>query len=416
MIIIMDAVGEVDLDRVRLGLRRAMEAHPITMARQIISFWRAWPYWKYDGIPLEPTFNHRDLSGAADWERAADQMVQDHVASATDLSQPPLVSVWHAKGPGSRHRFTFCWQHPMMDVEGAQYFISEINRLAGDTPAPPPSVLLDDKDQIDPLAEYGVWGRLKLVRESTNAVPPRASVEGLSIVDSLPNRPTEPLVPRFTRLFWPPDQVRKIQENARKIATPGPALYGRYAAACVLRAIYRIHAEHGRSLPFYGMTFPMRVGGIRKRPLAGNYLVSANLNVPAEVITDKRAVMGEVDRQVREFTERRVDLSGWAVLWLTSQLRTWQYRKLVDWVTRTQPYTTGYSFFGEIDPPLRQFVGTELTDFWAFGVVSIPPAWNPVFSRFKDRWSLVVCWPNSAFPEDVPVRYAKLIEEELFAD
>jgi hypothetical protein len=416
ILFILDAVGEVDSARVAKGFQRALEAHPTMMSAQAITLLQAWPYWRSPDVPVAPKFKHCDLSTVDNWPKAADEMAQRHAAEASDLTTPPLVSLWHIKGPGSLHRFTFCWPHALMDGQGAQYFISEIHRLADDSPAPYPPILMQDHERLDPLAGYGVVARLKLARQAMRTTSLRAPVQGLSLYESLPDRPTNDRIQRFTRRIWTPDKVRRMRDNARNLCSPGPVLYGRYVAACVLRAVHRIHAEHGRKLPYYAMTFPMQVAGIERRPIPGSFLVWANLKVDADRITDKRSAIEDVDRQVREHFEQRRDLSIWALLWLAGQLRNWQYHLLMGWVTRRQPSVTGYSFFREIEPPIRQFVGAQLTDFWTFGPASLPPGWNPVFSRFGDQWNFTLSWASGAYPERVAERYADLIEEEVFED
>ena len=164
------------------------------------------------------------------------------------------------------------------------------------------------------------------------------------------------------------------------------------------------------------MTFPMQLSGIDRRPIPGNFVVWANLKVDAERMADKRWVIEDIDRQVREHIEQRRDLSIWALLWLAGQLRDWQYHLVMGWVNRRQPSVTGYTFFKEPEPPLRQFVGAQLTDFWGLGLASIPPGWNAAFSRFGDRWNFTLSWPGGDYPARVAEQYAHLIEDEVFGD
>lgn len=204
-----------------------------------------------------------------------------------------------------------------------------------------------------------------------------------------------------------------MRENARRVAPSGPALYSRYIGGCVLRALHRVHAEHGRTLPYYAASFPLGVRGVARRPLTGNYLASATLRVTPERIADPRAAAEDIDRQLREYTQRRLDLAGQAMQWLLAQLRFPQYRRLIGHQVRRQPFATGYSFYGEIDPPLRRFLGAEVTNLWGCGALSIPPGWNVTLSKFKDRVNFAIAWPDEAFPESVVQRYADLIEEEV---
>jgi hypothetical protein len=192
-------------------------------------------------------------------------------------------------------------------------------------------------------------------------------------------------------------------------------LYARYIAVCVVRAVHRVYAEYGRELPFHGMMLPIRCPGLERRPVRGNYLASPSLYISPARVTDKRAVAEDIDRQCREYLDRKLHLASWALLWLSAQLRAWQYRLIISSYVGKQPYGTGYSFFGQIDPPLREFVGAKVTNFWGTGVVSIPPGWNPAFSRFNNQINLGLAWPEAGFPEEVVRRYADLIEEEVFA-
>jgi hypothetical protein len=105
--------------------------------------------------------------------------------------------------------------------------------------------------------------------------------------------------------------------------------------------------------------------------------------------------------------------ASWAMMWLTAQLRTWQYRLLTNNLARTVPLVTGYSFWGPLDPPMKEFVGARVSNLWGYGVVSIPPGWNPVFCRYEDKINLSLAWPDASFSEEVVRRYADLIEEEI---
>ena len=247
IVFIMDAVGEVDSARVARGFQRALEAHPTLMSARALTRVQAWPYWRAPGVPAAPAFKYWDLSAVDNWPQAADEMAQRHASEASDLANGPLVSLWHIEGPGSLHRFTFRWPHALMDAQGAQCFISEIDRLAGDSPAPYPPNLMQDDEQPDPLAGLGTVARLKLARQAMRGPSPRGPVRALPLHAALPDRPANDRTMRFTRRIWTPEKVRRMRDNASNLCSPGPVLYGRYVAACVLRAIHRLHDELGRS-------------------------------------------------------------------------------------------------------------------------------------------------------------------------
>ncbi|MBU0639138.1 MAG: hypothetical protein KKB50_09765 [Planctomycetes bacterium] len=413
--ILMDTVGPLDPQHVSQALARTMAAYPATTCKAAISFWRAWPLWRATGQAVRPHYTYEDLVDESDWPTVADQRCEEGFSRGWDpAKEAPQIRLEHYRGPRDQHRLCFRWPHALMDAEGLQHFVSEMNRLADDSPAPAPDHLLPDGAVANPLAECGLLRRMQYVVQGLRERAPLANVQRHSLCNSHPDRAAAARRLRYILRSWSPRQVAMIQDRAREVTPPGPALYSRYVAGCVLRAIYRLHAEHDRQLPYYGTMFPMRVQGLQRRPVLGNYLVAATLHVMPERITDKRALGEDIQRQLRAYAERRSDLASWALQRWTAQLRVGQYRRLIEGQTRRQPFATGYSLYGEIEPPLRQFLGTEITNLWGNGVLSIPPGWNPVFSRFKERLNFSLTWPEGAFPPAIVQRYADLIEEEAF--
>jgi hypothetical protein len=416
MILNLDLEGTLDPARLAKGLERAMEAHPWTMGTLAISRLRAWPYWRCPEAPLGPALLHYDLTREPDWTRKLEGMTEAFFGSGPNDGSPPQVRLAHFQGPANHHRVSMVYPHHLSDVEGAQHFLAEVDRLSSDTPAPKPASLMEDHECADPLVGYGVWQRITMIRKLAAVMPQRSDLSGVALLDSLPGRPVASRRERIIHQIWSPAKVERLRENARKIAPPGPALNSRYVAGCVLRATWRIHQEHGRRLPCYASTFPVHVEGMTRRPVIGNFLVSATVTVGADRIADRRAVAEDIARQYTAFREQRQDLWYWSFLWLAGQLRTWQYRMLVDRAFGSRPFATGYSFYGEIDPPIRQFVGARVTNFWVPALISIPPGWNPLFCRFGDQVNFMIVWPEGSFPEEVVIRYADLIEEEVFEE
>jgi len=410
----MDAVGHLESADVVSALQRAMEAHPTTASAAAVSFWRGRPIWRYVGAPVRPDYVHEDLTGEADWTAAADRLSQERLSIRWDISQPPQVHLEHYRGPNDQHRLCLRWPHALMDAEGAQRFIAEMNRLAKDPSSPLPEHLLPDGDVVDPLVGFGPLRRCRLLGQWIRERPPRVRAQQASLCDRLPERPADSHRLRCLHRFWSAEMMELLRRNSRRVAPSGPALHSRYIAGCVLRAIHRLHCEHGCALPFYDLAFPMRLPDLPRRPVTGNYLVAPPLRVSAQHIGDKRTLAANIDRQLRGYLERRSYLADWLLHRLIAQLRTWQHRRLVEHHLRGQIVATGFAFFGEIDPPVRRFLGAELTNLWTAGVANIPPGWNPTFTRFRGRITLALAWPDGAFPPDVVQRYADLIEQEVF--
>jgi hypothetical protein len=414
MMVVLEAAGPLDPAKVSVALQRAMDAHPIVSSRLRISRLRAWPYWQHDGATARPKYRHHDLSGRSDWLAAAEELSQEHLSPGLDSSRSPQVSVEHYQGPDERHRLYFFCPHALMDGEGLQLFVQEVDRLGNNASPAGPAKVLADHETADPLADYGWWRRFKLVSNvlrHTERLPP---IQEKLLEDSLPDRPVCSRRLRYIHRPWSPDMVAQLQRNARKTAPAGPSLYARYVAGCVLRAVYRLYQEYGLKLPYCAVPFPIRVPRIERRPVPGNYLVSARLTVPADRLADSRAVAEDVRDQVFKFHARGMELSSWSFLRLTSQLRSGQYRRLAQAVVRNQTVLTGFTFAAEVDPPLHSFLGASVVNLWGGGVASIPPGWNPCFNKFRDRMNFTLSWPEAMFPEPVVKRYVELIEEEVF--
>jgi hypothetical protein len=160
----------------------------------------------------------------------------------------------------------------------------------------------------------------------------------------------------------------------------------------------------------------MRVPGVTRRPVPGDFLTSTTVRVSADRIADRLAVAQDIQRHVSDFRARGMELSTRAFLRLVSQLRSGQYRRLASAVIRTQPVLSGFTFSPEPLPGIEKFLGAQVTNLWGSGVAGIPPGWNPCFNEFHDRMNFTLAWPESMFPERVAQRYAALIEEEVFGD
>jgi len=408
---IAELAGSLTPEAVRSALGRAMERHSVLAGAATVSRWRAWPCWTCRDDAVPPHVIHADLRGQKDWLGEADELCQDRLSSGWDPAQPPQARIELYSGPG-RSRLCLRWPHALMDAEGAQLLLAEMDRLADDPARGLPAALLPDDARVNLLAGLGPLRRcMLLLRRAVRRRPP-SSLRGSALPMSLPGGPAGSRRLRYLVRSWSSEATARMQARAREVTPVGPALYSRYLAACTLRAADCVHKEHGRQLLVCGLMFPIRMPGLTARPLPGNYLVAAPLLVAPERLGDRRALGSEIARQLQYFRHTDGARSTLALQRLLAQLRVGQYRRLLGWENDRQPFITGFSFYGEIDPPLRRLLGAEVTNLYGGGVISIPPAWNVTFSRFADRISLVVAWPDEVFPQCVVERYAELIERE----
>lgn len=426
---VLELRGPLDSAEIVEAAKGAMAAHPVTMAAAGVSFWRARPRWVFAGEPVGPAYTSEDLSGEPEWERVFQERSSTQLSQGWDVRVPPQIHLDHFRGPADQHRLLFRWPHALMDAEGAQYFLGEVQRCGQLVPGKPSDALLPDDTRLDPVGELGLRERLRLMWRGITDRSPAESRTSPAADDrspprpagfawplhSLPDRPAESRRLCFLVRRWLADAAAELRAKARALTPPGPALYGRYLAACTLRAVARIHAEYDRPLDYCGLMFPMRLPGLTRRPLRGNYLVAGSLSARPGLLDNRRALAEDIAKQVHHYLDRDGPLASWALQRLMAGLRLSQYRRVVRWETERQPFATGFSYYGEIEPPLRRFLGTEVENLYGGGVVSIPPAWNVTFSRFGQAMNMVVAWPSAVFPPAVVERYAALIAEELFA-
>jgi hypothetical protein len=429
----MDAEGQAEPELIRDALAAAMAAHPVTMAPLRISLFSGHPYWRIPTprdfaarLAVEQAYRYDDLRTVSDWQTRLEQLCLERYSSGGDLASGPQVRLEHYALPENRTRFRLSWPHLLMDAEGAQWFLLEIARhsqaLAGtnlqeadkSAPAVPtkPPTSADDQT-MDVLAGRSFMERLRLFRQGFAHA---GEHKGLTLRPIVPHHRVDVESFGLTHLRWNPTQVAAIQARAKSVTPPGPALYARYLAARVVRALHRIYGECGVTTDAYLITFPTRPSlpqAGAARPVPGNYLVSPVLCVRRESALDDFALGSEISRQLEIYRERHGDLTQWAMVWLASFLRASAY----DWILRLplgfESLTSGFSYYGEISPPVRSFGGTKIINFYGGGPLTSPPGWNPVFSRYEEELNLSLTWNRPAMPDELAHRYAQLIEEEV---
>ncbi|MFH1419966.1 MAG: hypothetical protein ABII12_16960 [Planctomycetota bacterium] len=429
----IDVAGDIEPARIRRALARALAAHPVLLAKLRISRLTGWPYWK---LPRDVRLTaarasdqghvYEDLRGAANWRERLDGLCAERYTPQWDLDAGLLVRLEQYALPGDRTRFCVRWPHLLMDAEGAQWFLTEIGRNddpdAGDAlcrPLAPPDPLAPDDGIIDPLVGRSLRKRIRLLRRGFSL---QDDLKGLSIRPMA--RDERAALGSFGVLHrhWDADQVRAMRACAKQVTPPGPVLYARYLAACVIRAQHRLYMEHNLDTDAYLITLPMRVtlqdalgSPLARRPMPGNYLVSPTLCGLREHADDKQVLGEDILRQLNAYHEQQGDLAQWAMAWGASFMRAGIYGFVAFKLsTGFDRLTSGFSCYGEIAPPFRSIGGADVVNCWGGGPLATPPGWNPVFNKFRDRMNFSLTWNRPAISDGLAGQYAALIEEEVF--
>lgn len=430
---VLDAAGDIAPERVRHALAGALAAHPIMMSDVVVPAWRGRPCWQLPVQPAEAAeraaeraHSREDLRDSADWAARVEQLTAQRLAHRWTIATGPQIRLDQYALPEGRTRFCLRWPHFLMDADGAQLFLREIDRFDGSDPAAaggeaqalPPDVL-PDHCPVDVLAGRSFGERLRLLRRSFVEVRSERKLVIRGLQPGLFPASTEH---GLLHRSWTPEQVQRLHAKAKATIPAGTALYTRYLAVCAMRALHRIFGEQGVDTDAYQLALPVHVTlpgeskeGGRARPVCGNYLVALTLCGARAQAADKAALGGALLGQFESFAQNHADLSFWAMMWAASRLRAWTYQLLFDLRLGFVPLASGFSYYGELARPVHTFCGVPVTNLWGAGLAATPPGWNLAISRFADRLNLTLTYNQPAVSPELARQYLDYFEEEAFA-
>lgn len=429
----LDLDGHIEPARLRATLARGFIAHPVLMSPLRLSRVRGRPYWL---IPediagaartaADKMHTHVDLQGCDDWLATLEATCQQRCLPTWDIERGPQFALEQYTLPSDQTRICIRWPHALADAMGAMLFLAELSRLGAEgpsqpgaqTPCGPPLVRRDD-DALDPLEGQSLLNRLRLFSKSFSKARAHGSLRTRCLLpDSLP--PFGDL--RYLHRRWDAETFGAIRENAKRVTPAGPGLYARYMAVCTIRALHRIFTEQGVESEAYLITLPSPIAGAGPRfpdeparPVPGNYLVSPTLVGRRDLVGDKRALGEDLTRQVAAYHASRTPLKQWAMAWLAGTMRASVYQRVLKLPFAFEALSSGFSYYGEIDPPTRTLCGATITNMWGSGPALTPPGWNPAFSKFGDGLNASLSYARPAISDGLAARYFALIEEEALA-
>lgn len=425
---VVELQGDVAPGTVREALASVFRAHPATMAALRIAPFRLRPYWQLPGSidtsaddASARALGYDDLRSFRDGDERFEALWQSRYSPDWNAHDGPQIRLEHYALPGRQTRLCLRWPHYLMDAEGAQWFLAELGAAATTRQDDVFDAHLSaDDEAIDILMHQSFARRISLCRTALGSLrePAPYTVRGLT------PEPPPPLAGyRALHRHWSADAFGRIDEMARRTTPAGPARFTRRLAAAVLRALHRICCERGVASDAYLTTIPMHVfrfaenpGRFARRPLVGNYLVTPTLIIEASRADKPDVLARDVHRQYERFVQSNGGLSQWALLWAASWVHPWTYARTIGPILGRTRYATGFSYYGEVQRPLRRLGDAVVTNIWGGGPTTVPPGWNPTFSRFNDSLNLSLTYSLPAVADATAQRYIDLIEEELFAE
>ncbi len=425
--------GHIEPARLLATLQRGFVAHPTVMSPLRLSRLRGRPYWSIPQnlpaaaeIAAAKIHTHDDLRDRDDWRATLEATCQERCLPVWDIAGGPQFALEQYSLPSNRTRLCIRWPHPLADAMGAMLFLAELSRLGedaslqNDTPTAQrlPLVRRDD-DALDPLDGQSLFQRLRLFRQSFSTARAHASLQtGCLLPDKLPPFGDQ----RYLHRRWDAAAFGKIRAAAKRVMSAGPGLYARYLAVCTVRALHRIFTEQGVESDAYLITMPSPIAGAGPtsadkppRPVPGNYLVSPTLAGRRDLAHDKRALGEDLTKQLVAYHETRTPLKQWAMAWLAGTMRASAYQRVLKLPLGFEALSSGFSYYGEIDPPTRTLCGATITNMWGIGPSLTPPGWNPAFSKFGGGLNASLSYARPAISDELAARYFDLIEEEALA-
>lgn len=435
---LMDLEGELNSDWLKSALMAVYRAYPATMGRYGCTLFLGRPYWQSPGdvtfaakSAAEKAFHFENLTSQQDWQETLAARSRVGNVFGWNINAGPLVRLELYALPGGKSRLIIRWPHMLMDAEGAQWFLSELNRLGSDTaetspvgdrPAMTsarPTEISQTDDPVDPLRRYNFLQRWGLFFKGIGYQRTNSQWK----LTNLPlAKPADGIEHRNIHRNWSAEDTLRMQAAAKASAPKGPLLYARHLAASVVRATHRLFLRQNVRTEAYLITLPIRVGSsspetplFDRRPLTGNYLVSPMICIPREEADDKRAIGESILKQLADYQARKGDLLQWTMMWAAALIHAWVYEAIFLLPLGGGKFSTGFSFYGEITPPVRRMGSASVVNLWGGGPNTNPPAFNPVFSRFDDRLNFTLTYTHPVVSEELAEAFMAMVDEEIFA-
>jgi len=420
---VLDVEGHVEPELLTRHIASALQKHPCLMAGFRVSIPLGRPYWSAPDsdsstalAAAKSVHSFHDLRKDPDWEFRSNRLYPMGTVPQWNLRKGPQIRLEQYALPDNRTRFIFRWPHFLMDADGAQWFLLQVSRCG--TSEEYPEAISPDGETVDVLSSRSFIDRIKLFRRGFAAQKTGNGAEPSRLFEM----PAQPLAEHeVIHRNYSVDQTIHMQEAAKQSTPSGPALYARYTAACILRAVDRLFQENAKKSGGYAITMPLRVAISQhdarlfaKRPIPGNYLVTPVLRGSRDRLNNMHELGDDILKQFQEYLSQEIDMAQWAMMWAASSLHEWFYKLIFKLPLDIGDCASGFSYYGEIAEPVRNFGGATVLNLWGGGPTTTPPALNPVFSKFETRLNMTMTYDKQVINEKLAQRYVDLIEEHLF--
>lgn len=416
----MDIDGPLDPERMRRSVARATAASPTTLARLRFSRFNGRPLWRLPQDPmtaaqeaLNDTYRSVDVCGSG---IPYDEPTATTGGSPSDLRDGPQICLTHYALAHGRSRLCIRWPHWLMDAAGAMAFLdvwATCYAECGDDAILAEPVVPDAR-QWQPLAGTGLRERWRTIRSQPKS---KSKLRIGAPYDEASGTVRED---RVLHRYWNETEMAQIRAAARNEMPAGPARITRYLAVCVIQALDQLFQENGWSGDAFRIALPMRMSEntpdhTALRLLFGNYLVSPIIVIDRRIAGDRTRLSEDLTQQLQAFQKARGPVAQWSLMSLAALLPFAVHRRIISSPMFATQFSSGFSFYGELHPPLRSVGGMRISNLWGGGPTTLPPGMNPVFSRFDQSLNLALTYAWPVVSDETAKQYLVHVENMLTA-
>ncbi|HPF38886.1 MAG TPA: hypothetical protein PK093_09605 [Phycisphaerae bacterium] len=410
----LDIDGALEPERMRRSIAGALAQSPTAMAKFRRSVFGGWPFWRLPADPHAAAERSVDrvyqYVSSGDGELIVDGDIATTGEDPQDLRNGPQIRMTHYALPSGGSRVCIRWPHWLMDAAGTMGFLAHWAACYDNGSNAAPGA--GDTRQWRPLADVSWSDRWRALRSQPAA--PEMAGDRIGAPFAEADAPVQ--AHRVTHHTWDADAMERVRILSKERVPAGPARITRYLGVCVVRALDRLFEENGWSGDAYRITLPMRVRGHESKdapPMRfGNYLVSPLLVFERGVAHDEARLATSLTEQLAAYLEAHGDRAQWTLMSLAALMPFPAHHWLFGLPKFRAPFSSGFSFYAELHPPLRTIGGHRVTNFWGGGPTTVPPGMNPVFSRFDHLLNLTLTYSWPIVSDAIARRYVELIERE----
>lgn len=302
---------------------------------------------------------------------------------------------------GDRSTLVLRWPHYLMDLEGAQGFLLELQQAArgGDGGAA-------GKEKSLPYPPD--WSR-RWLRKWFEGIRRHRTVARLNS-RQLPERNINPnATADFITRQWTAAQSTAILDAGKRNCLPGPLLHTRHLLVATARGLDDVAADLDMTPgDHYLLTLPMlRPRRAPRTKLGCNDLIVATIVVKRDLLGDSAALHASVLEQIDAYN-RGGDEATWVFMSYVGLLRKRHYEWMLRRKSMMARCSIGFTNF-RADAWSDGFLGSRVTNSYACGLPTIPPGVMLTFMRNGDRLNLGAgFFPHVCAAENVQRLFARI--------